>query len=693
MNRTRSPEDSVAFRAAVLGAVIVAVFALGAEQAVSITTTLVVAVLLPAAYWFSYVRRARDNWHVKIVLALAAIFALLRFFGQVGTIGTLDEVRFPLADVFLWVQVLHSFDLPARKDLNFSLGSSLALIALAASLSQDMTFALFLVVYGGFVVVALYLSHVSELGQGAVATARAKGSENRKRVAMGRSVSRGVIASALAAVMLFLVLPQPSGLRTFALPFSLGGRGGLIGGGGVVNPGFGGEPATRSSGSSFFAFNTRMDLRVRGDLSDELVMRVRSSAPAMLRGFIFDTYDGTYWTAPETEPLSLGSDLPYAYPAELRGLGPRVTLAQTFYLEAPQPDVVFSATDPESVWHYGDVSVDELGALRTDETQTEGSVYSVVSRRGAATPEQLARAEVDTPFPDTIRRYLQVPGDLPRRVSDFARRITAGATTTYDKVKAIEDYLERKYRYDTDSPVPPAGQDAVDHFLFETDVGFCEQFASATTVLLRTLGIPARVVAGYTPGRRNPFTGYYEVRNSDAHAWVEVWFPGLGWYEFDPTFGVPPARLDVAELIPLARVARWLADELGALSPSGLGGPMRISLMIAFVAVAVWGVILVRRRVRPRSKPLSPQRVLPSGPIARAFARLEDALARAGAGRGASETARELIHRTGNGDGRPALDAFERERYAVEDPPPAETRAAVEELERLARSVSGPSAR
>ena len=80
---------------------------------------------MPLAYWISYRRRAKDNWHIKIAITIFAIFALIRFFGQLRGIATLDEVRFPLADLFLWVQVLHGFDLPARKDLNFSLGSSL----------------------------------------------------------------------------------------------------------------------------------------------------------------------------------------------------------------------------------------------------------------------------------------------------------------------------------------------------------------------------------------------------------------------------------------------------------------------------------------------------------------------------------------------------------------------------------------
>lgn len=694
VNRTRVPEDSIRLRGAVLGAVLVGVLALGAEQAVSSVTTVLVLAMLPLAYLFSYVRRARDNWHVKIVLALGAIVALMRLFGQLGGVATLDEVRYPLAEVFLWVQVLHSFDLPARKDLNFSLGSSLALMAVAGSLSQDMTFAFFLIVYVGFVGAALYYSHLSELAEDSVGTARVRGPAGRAPQMSRRPLMRAIAACGLAGAVLFLVLPQPSGLRTFALPFQLGGSGGLSpGGAGILNPGFGGDPAARSNGTGFYGFDSRMDLRVRGDLSDELVMRVRASAPAMWRGLIFDTYDGISWSAPETE-TEFQSGVPYYYPSEFRGLGPRVPVTQTFYVEARQPNVIFSAAQPERVWHFDIVGVDELGAIRAEETLTEDSVYSVVSTRGAATPGELRTANIESDgVPENLHRYLQVPEALPGRVRDLALRVTAGADTTYDKVKAVENYLEENYRYEIDSPVPPPGRDAVDHFLFDTDVGFCEQFASATTMMLRSLGIPARVVAGYTPGTRNPFTGYYEIRNSDAHAWVEVWFPRFGWYEFDPTFGVPPARLDVADLIPLAGVVRWLAQKVGALIPSGAGPALRIGLMLAFVAVMAGGALIARRRIAIRRRPPSRAgpRVLPSGPVARAFVRLEDALAFAGAGRAPSETAREVIARAG-GDGAhsAAVNAFEQERYGPEDPPPTEAAEAIAQLDRLSRSVKSP---
>ena len=169
VNETRRPEDSLALRLSVLAAVMTATLALLAESAIDLTTGALLTVALPIAYWVSYRRRAKDNWHIKLALTVGAIIALFRFLQQLGGVATLDEVRFPLADLFLWVQVLHGFDLPARKDLNFSLGSSLTLMAVAGSVSQNMTFALFLLVYLAFVVAALALSHRSEVDEKAVA--------------------------------------------------------------------------------------------------------------------------------------------------------------------------------------------------------------------------------------------------------------------------------------------------------------------------------------------------------------------------------------------------------------------------------------------------------------------------------------------------------------------------------------------
>ena len=698
-NRTRAPEDSLALRATVLAAVMMGALALTVENAISGATGAVILVLLPFAYWVSYVRRREDNWHIKIALTVLAIFALIRFLGQLRGIATLDEVRFPLADLFLWVQVLHGFDLPARKDLNFSLGSSLTLMAAAGSISQNMTFGVMLLIYFASGAAALALAHRSELQEGVTATAsppkRNKNREPRSQLAAvappgGWDVLKALGVTALAALMLFLVVPQPTGVRTFALPFDLGpGIGAIPSEGGISNPGFAsnpnGTPGLRSNGTAFYGFDDRLDLRVRGDLNDSLVMRVRASAPAMWKGIIFNEYDGVGWNAEDSEDaVPLSGSPPYYYPTEFRSLGPRATVSQTFYVETEQPSVLFAAGQPDTIWYDGTVNLDELGGLRLPATLTEGVVYSVVSSRGAATPEEL-RSIPSPEVPQGMQRYLGLPDTVTPRTVELARQITKDATNDYDKVKAIEAWLANNYRYSLESPVPPEGQDAVDHFLFDTDVGYCEQFASATTVMLRSLGIPARFVAGYTPGTRNPFTGYYEVRNSDAHTWVEVWFPGVGWYEFDPTFDIPPAQEDLAASIPLANVISFIAGRFDGLS--GAGDVVKTVLIGLMVFALALGGFIAWRRLAPNRAPAAVPAAPASGPVTRAFRRFEDALAQRGAGRAPPETAAELIARTGgrrDPNRQAALRAFERERYGAAPPPEEEARAAIRELERLA---------
>ena len=700
-NRTREPEDSVALRAVVLATVIVGALALAIVQAVAITTFLIVVVLLCFAYYISHKRRRMDNWAIKIGLTLFALVAMLNFLRQLSQVASLDEVRFPLADLFLWVQVIHGFDLPARKDLNFSLGSSLTLMAAAGSISQDLWYGGALILYFALAIAALALLHRSEMSEGAsVAASPVTGGEPGTGTGWGsrRDISKALGVTVLAATVLFLVVPQPQSVRTFALPFNFAG-GGIGGSGGVTNPGFpaGSPPSTRSSSAAYYGFADRMDLRVRGELSDEVVMRVRSSAPAMYRGIIFDRYDGVAWEGDQEDPVPFSDDEPpYGYPLEYRSLGPRALGTQTFYIEREQPNVVFSGGQPDSIWIEGSLGVDANGSLRTGATLSPDTVYSVVTSRGAATPDQL-RALPDEEAPEAFDKYLQVPSTVPSRVGELAERITRNAPTRYDKVKAIEDWLADNFRYNIDSPIPPEGRDAVDYFLFDSDVGFCEQFASATAIMLRELGIPVRVVAGYTPGNRNPFTGYYEVKNSDAHTWVEVWFPNYGWYEFDPTFAVPLAEGQLADTIPLARAIDFLSEKLSGAIPGLSRDAIKYVLYAAIAGVVGFGFWLARKRRKPAVVP-APAPVFAGrggGPITRAFRRFEQTMAGTGRARSPSETAAELLRRVPSGTARDettsALGAFHKERYGPEEPTSDEVRAAISELERLTEeAMSGP---
>ncbi|MFE5324233.1 transglutaminase family protein [Paenibacillus sp. NPDC056579] len=143
--------------------------------------------------------------------------------------------------------------------------------------------------------------------------------------------------------------------------------------------------------------------------------------------------------------------------------------------------------------------------------------------------------------------YIQLPNRLPDRVAELARTVTANASTAYDKAQAVETYLKTHYTYDLDRTKPPAGgQDFVDQFLFEQRMGYCDHFSTAMTVMLRTVGVHTRWVKGFAPGQvvsaepaeSGRDTLYQvEVRNQDAHSWVEVFIPSTGWIAFDPTPG------------------------------------------------------------------------------------------------------------------------------------------------------------
>ena len=164
--------------------------------------------------------------------------------------------------------------------------------------------------------------------------------------------------------------------------------------------------------------------------------------------------------------------------------------------------------------------------------------YASTGLESAALPVELRRAGEE--YPGWTLAYLQLPRSLPQRVRALAASITAEAETPYDKAAAIRNYLiSIPYLLEIDAP--PEGADGVDHFLFESQEGYCDYYASAAAVLMRAAGIPSRYVIGYAPGRFNPARGAYEVLGLNYHSWVEAYFPNYGWIRFEPT---PPDAIE-----------------------------------------------------------------------------------------------------------------------------------------------------
>ncbi|MAF39796.1 MAG: hypothetical protein CL696_13110 [Chloroflexi bacterium] len=184
---------------------------------------------------------------------------------------------------------------------------------------------------------------------------------------------------------------------------------------------------------------------------------------------------------------------------------------------------------------------DVLSLRSTSGKVKAGETYTVTSSLSRASPLQLRRAGTDFPTWALVR-YTELPTDLPQRVRDLGAQLTAGALTPYDKAKAIEAHLAT-FPYTLNVAPPPFDSDGVDHFLFTLKKGYSEYFASAMTVLLRSVDVPARLATGYTVGDQLTDQDVYVITDSHSHAWVEVYFPLYGWIPFEPTPGadLPPA--------------------------------------------------------------------------------------------------------------------------------------------------------
>ena len=369
------------------------------------------------------------------------------------------------------------------------------------------------------------------------------------------------------------------------------------------------SPEGRTGVGGFLGFAKSLDTAARTTLGDQVVMRVRASRPNFWLGETYDQWNGQSWLqsgdpakGPGVNQLPPGS--PFTIPATAdeagaQGSGPPDI--QTFFLAQSGPNLVFHADQAERVYIQsrtlllpGDgtiVSSTSMGAgtiytVISDDTQASGLELRQTTLPGQGPPEALAPALNGR----ERQNDLQLPHPYPK-VAALAHQITAGMTTsattgppTYDVVEAIESWMGSHVHYTTDIPSLPTGSDSVTSFLFGSRKGYCEQISTATVVMLRTLGIPAREAVGYVPGSYNPITDLYDVEAKDAHAWVQVWFPGYGWQNFDPTAVVP-----LANPTPGSVIAHAVARSLGGLPWIPVGA-------LVLVVIAAW--TLVRRRGR-----------------------------------------------------------------------------------------------
>lgn len=228
--------------------------------------------------------------------------------------------------------------------------------------------------------------------------------------------------------------------------------------------------------------------------------------------------------------------------------GPRRTVQQTVRAEGSM-NVMPVAWKPVSVRNHS-ARVTGFGGLKPENPLDTGDSYTVVSEISTASPAELRNASATNEYPDEIvRRYTRIPSSTPKRVKRYTDRLTANADNDYDTARIIEQHLQRNWNYSLDVQRP--NRQIADSFLFEMKSGYCTYFATTMVVMLRTQGIPARFVVGYTPGQRVD-SNQWVVRGLNSHAWVEVYVPEHGWIRFDPTPSGPRQRAEQS-VIEIAR--------------------------------------------------------------------------------------------------------------------------------------------
>ena len=293
-------------------------------------------------------------------------------------------------------------------------------------------------------------------------------------------------------------------------------------------------------------FSDTVNLGAIGPIKQDpsIVMRVELSNRSVhemgrfyVRGVTFDGYDGKSWTNRLTHRRVLREQSPGTFTLRQSqsrtptSLGP--ALRQTILLEPLDTPVLFAAPYAETIsGQFLTIQSDPTGALYLPFPSSSRIEYSVLSRANLVLPADLQPQSVSYPE-SVVKHFLQAPVQSGR-IAALAREITHTKHTSYEKAAAIEYYLSHNFRYSLDVPLTDQ-EHPLEEFLFARKTGYCEHYATAMAIMLRTIGIPTRLVTGFLATEWNEYGNYYVVRQQDAHAWVEIHLPRSGWVMMDPT--------------------------------------------------------------------------------------------------------------------------------------------------------------
>ena len=457
-----------------------------------------------------------ERWTTPLTVAYV-LFYLVDYFVISGTF--LNST----VHLVLFVMVVRLFSARRDRDYYFLAVLSFLMLLAASVLTVDSTF---LFAFAGFMLVGVVTFILMEMrSASARATIRARPpTDSRVSRQMGFWLAAAapgfVFFMLLTGAVIFFVLPRLSSSYLSAYAAS-----------GGIATGFSDHVQLGQIGEIQQSGSLVMHIEIDGDQ--------RGAFDLKWRGVTLNLFNGTTWSNPHEQHFvrRLGGRFILATPGEELTSPPSV-IHYRVLMEPIASSVFFLAPTPLSLeGNYRVVSMDGGGAVFDPDPEHPINSYDAISNIAQPGPAQLRAASQDYPA-EVLLNDLQTPGSLDPRISRLAEQITASESNNYDKAAAIESYLRTHFTYTLQLP-HTLQRDPLANFLFERKQGHCEYFASSMAIMLRSLGIPSRVVNGFRTGEFNDVTSQYLVRASNAHSWVEAFFPGYGWISFDPTPAAP----------------------------------------------------------------------------------------------------------------------------------------------------------
>ena len=508
-----------------------------------------------------------------------AIIAILMFITTYFAQGS----TFAFISFLIWIQAARNFTLSTSRDFYFTITISFFLLLYAASQSKAGTFLLFMVVYvlaGTFALVANYLETRQQQAQNQSLTLK-----TRSFLINGIGLATMIL---FVATFLYLFVPRPPATHVGA--FIAGGKH-YYDNKEWLNDARSNDEAdfddrldNSEKGAEFaddaFSDNTSdifnygcfqqtCDIQKPKQSSqfnqyNDIVLYLQAEQPLYLRGEVFDTFSNNRWSKSFNSDKKLRlkyDEISFVDKVHNNGINQVITLNKTIssgaILAAEKAEVL---RFPARV-----IARDKYGSLQAPRNLQKGTIYSVKSYFEMINGHPASGTEVlNNPAP-----YLQLSETLSPRIPALAQTITQHATTDLERAMAIETYLRNQYTYTFETALASPGKILLEEFLFETQRGHCELFATAMVILLRTQHIPARLATGFSATNLNPLTGYYEVRGTDAHAWVEGYLPKYGWVLFEPTafYNLPTSKQSTTTADSLVEYLENIAKAAEVIAP------------------------------------------------------------------------------------------------------------------------------